>query len=114
MKPQQCQNTHRIASPCPQRTFNQNKKVPKKSCQAYDGSCVLEQDPIVIYKDNSLELSNREDLKWNHDKATNGIAERLVRRGERRYISIGGAIWSGLHQSWCGGIHGMLLFSEEH
>ena len=61
--------------------------------------------PKVIYTDNSLEFGKAcEDLSWNHCTSTphrletNGIAERVVRRGKEGTFAI--LLQSGLDEKW--------------
>ena len=63
------------------------------------------RNPKVIYTDNSLEFGKAcEDLSWNHctstphRSATNGIAERAVRRVKEGTSAV--LLQSGLNESW--------------
>ena len=61
-----------------------------------------EENPKVIYTDNSLEFGKAsEDLQWNHCTSrteTNGIAERTVRRVEEGASFI--LLQSRLYEQW--------------
>ena len=97
--------------PCKIKTSQETQRSLQKFLEP-------ERNPKVIYTDNSLEFGKScEELSWNHCTSTphrsetNGIAERAVRRSERRYICSIVAIRSG--GKMVGGFYGMFHVSAK-